>query len=170
MLDVFGSRMRFGTDLFFSMTPYLTPQGLQNLETELKELKTIKRAEATARIEEAKSLGDLSENAEYHDAKEAQAFIEGRIFEIEDVLKSYVLIEETGGVAKKVRVGSTVKTLVNGKEKTYTIVGSNEADPATGKISNESPLGQALLALNVDDQVNVETPAGVAVYKIVSIA
>ncbi len=148
---------------------YLTPQGLEKLQEELDFLKTKKRPEAIKRIDEAKSMGDISENAEYDDAKEAQSMIEQRIFEIEEMLKSYQLIEDvTDG--KKVRVGSTVVVEVNGKEKTYSIVGSNEADPVAGKISNESPLGQGLLGLTPGKSVSVKTPSGDTVYKVVSIS
>ncbi len=148
---------------------YLTPQGLEKLQEELDFLKTKKRPEAIKRIDEAKSMGDISENAEYDDAKEAQSMIEQRIFEIEEMLKNYQLIEDvTDG--KKVRVGSTVVVEVNGKEKTYSIVGSNEADPVAGKISNESPLGQGLLGLTPGKSVSVKTPAGDTVYKVVSIS
>ncbi len=151
-------------------TPYLTKQGLANIHAELQELKTHKRSEATKRIEEAKALGDLSENAEYHDAKEVLGMIEGRIFELEEVLKTYQLIDESGVASKKVRIGSTVVVVVNGKEKSYMIVGSSEADPLTGKISNESPLGQALLSASAGDSVSVQTPGGQTVYKVLSIA
>lgn len=148
---------------------YLTPQGLQKLQSELVDLKQNKRTEATKRIAEAKAMGDLSENAEYDMAKEFQALIEGRIFEIEEVLKGYQLIDESGDT-KKVRIGSTVVVQVNGKEKTYVIVGSNEADPMSGRISNESPLGQALLNVAPGKSVSVTTPAGEMVYKVVSIS
>ncbi len=148
---------------------YLTPQGLEKLQEELDFLKTKKRPEAIKRIDEAKSMGDISENAEYDDAKEAQSMIEQRIFEIEEMLKNYQIIDDvTDG--KKVRVGSTVVVEVNGKEKTYSIVGSNEADPLAGKISNESPLGQGLLGLAPGKSVSVKTPAGDMVYKVVSIS
>ena len=170
MLPVFGLRDGRNRFLFLFMTQYLTKQGLKNLQNELHENKTVKRPEATKRIEEAKSLGDLSENAEYHEAKEVQAMIEGRIFEIEDILKNYLLIEEDVAPSKKVRVGSTVHLLLNGKERVYTIVGSNEANPLAGTISNESPIGQALLGNSVKDDVSVSTPAGTHVYKIVSIS
>lgn len=148
---------------------YLTPQGLQKLQEELADLKLNKRTEATKRIAEAKAMGDLSENAEYDMAKEFQALIEGRIFEIEEVLKGYQIIDESGDT-KKVRIGSTVLVQVNGKEKSYVIVGSNEADPVSGRISNESPLGQALLSVAPGTSVSVTTPAGEMVYKVVSIS
>lgn len=148
---------------------YLTPHGLEKLQEELELLKSQKRPEVIKRIEEAKAMGDLSENAEYDDAKEAQTMIEQRIFQIEEMLKSYQLIDDVTD-SKKVRVGSTVVVEVNGKEKTYVIVGSNEADPISGKISNESPLGQSLLSLTPGKTVSVKTPAGEALYKVVSIS
>lgn len=148
---------------------YLTPQGLTQLQQELEELKLVKRPQTIKRIEEAKAMGDLSENAEYDDAKEAQAMVEARIYEIDEILKSYQLIDDAAG-AKKVRVGSTVRLDVQGKERTYTIVGSNEADPVAGKISNESPIGRALLGVAPGESVKVQTPGGETVYKIVSIS
>lgn len=148
---------------------YLTPQGLTQLQQELEELKLVKRPHAIKRIEEAKAMGDLSENAEYDDAKEAQAMVEARIYEIDEILKNYQLIDDTAG-SKKVRVGSTVRVEVNGKERTYMIVGSNEADPVSGKISNESPIGLALIGTAPGEKVAVQTPGGETVYKIVSIS
>ncbi len=148
---------------------YLTPQGLTQLQQELEELKLVKRPQTIKRIEEAKAMGDLSENAEYDDAKEAQAMVEARIYEIDEILKSYQLIDDAAG-AKKVRVGSTVHLDVQGKERTYTIVGSNEADPVAGRISNESPIGRALLGVAPGESVKVQTPGGETVYKIVSIS
>lgn len=148
---------------------YLTPQGLQKLQEELADLKLNKRTEATKRIAEAKAMGDLSENAEYDMAKEFQALIEGRIFEIEEVLKGYQIIDE-GGDTKKVRIGSTVVVEIHGKQKTFVIVGSNEADPVTGRISNESPLGQALLGATPGNLVSAQTPVGEMMYKVVSIS
>ncbi len=148
---------------------YLTPQGLQKLQEELADLKLNKRTEATKRIAEAKAMGDLAENAEYDMAKEFQALIEGRIFEIEEVLKGYQIIDE-GGDTKKVRIGSTVVVEIHGKQKTFVIVGSNEADPVTGRISNESPLGQALLGATPGNLVSAQTPVGEMMYKVVSIS
>lgn len=144
---------------------YVSPEFLTKLNAELKDLKTVKRRELANRIETAKSLGDLSENAEYHEAKDALGFVEGRILEIEDLLKNAVIVEQEAG-GSNVRVGSTVVVNVNGKEKTYTIVGSNEADPLTGKVSNESPIGRSLLGSKVGDHVEVETPAGTTVYEV----
>ncbi|QQR61015.1 transcription elongation factor GreA [Candidatus Uhrbacteria bacterium] len=144
---------------------YVSPEFLTKLNAELKDLKTVKRRELANRIEAAKSLGDLSENAEYHEAKDALGFVEGRILEIEDLLKNAIVVEQEAN-ASNVRVGSTVTVSVNGKEKNFTIVGSNEADPLTGKISNESPIGRSLLGSKVGDQVEVETPAGTTVYEV----
>jgi len=149
-------------------TQYVSAEFLAKLKEELHDLKTVKRRELAGRIETAKSLGDLSENAEYHEAKDALGFIEGRILEIDDLLKNAIVIEEEKG-GSNVRVGSSVAVSVNGKEKKFTIVGSNEADPLTGKISNESPIGRALLGAKVGDEVDVETPSGTAVYEILRI-
>jgi transcription elongation factor GreA len=149
-------------------TQYVSPEFLAKLKEELKDLKTNKRRELAARIEAAKALGDLSENAEYHEAKDALGFVEGRILEIEDLLKNAVVIEQEKG-GNNVRVGSTIVVSVNGKEKSFTIVGSNEADPLTGKISNESPIGHALLGAKIGDHVEVETPAGTTVYEVLRI-
>lgn len=144
---------------------YVSPEFLAKLNAELKDLKTVKRRELANRIEAAKSLGDLSENAEYHEAKDALGFVEGRILEIDDLLKNAIVVEQEAN-ASNVRVGTTVTVSVNGKEKNFTIVGSNEADPLTGKISNESPIGRSLLGSKVGDHVEVETPAGTTVYEV----
>ena len=148
---------------------YVSPEFLTKLQAELKDLKTVKRRELANRIETAKSLGDLSENAEYHEAKDALGFVEGRILEIEDLLKNAVIVEREAG-ASNVRVGTTVTVSVNGKEKEFTIVGSNEADPLAGKISNESPIGQSLLGAKAGDHVEVETPSGATVYEVLRIS
>lgn len=147
---------------------YLTREGLAKLKIELKELKSVKRKEIAARIQEAKELGDLSENAEYAEAKDQQGFTEGRIIELENVIKNATVISDdaTGGV---VQIGSTMMLKVESGEKQYTIVGSNEADPAKGLISNESPLGQAFLGRKVGETVEVKVPKGVVKYKIVKI-
>jgi len=144
----------------------MSAAGLERLKQELHELKTVKRRELADRIETAKALGDLSENAEYHEAKDALSFVEGRIHEIEDILKNVAVIEEETGAVGIIRIGSTVVVEVNGKEKTYSIVGSNEADPLQGLVSNESPIGSALLGKKEDDIAEVEAPAGRIIYKI----
>lgn len=130
----------------------------------------VRRREIAARIQEAKELGDLSENAEYQEAKNEQAFNEGRIEELDSTLKHAVVIDELAGSNGTVQVGSAVKTKINGQAMTLHIVGSNEADPLTGRISNESPLGQALLGQATGATVTVATPKGEMVYTITSIA
>jgi len=149
---------------------YLSAEGLEKLKQELRDMKTIKRREVAARIETAKALGDLSENAEYHEAKDEMVALENRIFEVEEILKNVALIEDESAAKGVAHVGSTLKVEVNGKEKTFTIVGSNEADPTSGKISNESPIGSALLGAKVGDEVDVKTPAGVTSYTILSVS
>lgn len=148
---------------------YLTSDGLDKLKVELKQLKTVKRKEIALRIQEAKELGDLSENAEYAEAKSEQGFIEGRIIELENILKNAVVISDDKS-GDEVKIGSTIVIKIDGAEKSLTIVGSNEANPANGLISNESPLGQALLGHKVGDLVEVKVPAGLVEYKIISIS
>ncbi|MDP3793155.1 MAG: transcription elongation factor GreA [Candidatus Uhrbacteria bacterium] len=153
-----------------SKLQYMSAEGLEKLQQEFHQLKTVARREAAFRIETAKALGDLSENAEYHEAKDHLAFIEGRIMELDEMLKNVALIEEERGAKGVVRVGSTIVVNVDGKEKTFTIVGSSEADPTTGKISNESPIGSALLGAKLKETVLVTTPKGETEYVIVSIS
>ncbi|HEX9503196.1 MAG TPA: transcription elongation factor GreA [Patescibacteria group bacterium] len=149
-------------------TVLLTEEGLKKLKDELKVLKEDRRHEVIERIQEAVSHGDLSENADYAQAKEEQAFIEGRIQEIEDMVKFAQIIEPVSN-HNIVSIGSTVVARVGGKDVKYTIVGANEANPASGKISNESLVGRALLGTKKGDRVPVETPAGKAEYEIVNI-
>ena len=130
-------------------------------------LKTVRRKEVAGRIETAKALGDLSENAEYQEAKEESAWVEGRILELSDMLSRGVIAENTG--ADIVSVGRTVTVAVNGAERTFTIVGSNEADPAHGRISNSSPIAMALLGKHVKEDVEVKTPGGVQQFTVVRI-
>ncbi len=148
---------------------YVSPEKLEQLQQELVMLKTVRRREVASKIESAKALGDLSENAEYHEAKDEMAFIEGRIMEIEHILKNASVVEPSKSTGV-VRVGSTLEVDVNGKHKTYKIVGSNEADPLQGLISNESPLGNAFLGHAKGDRVEAVTPAGIQVYVIISIS
>ena len=152
-----------------SQVQYVSAEGLERLKQELHELKTVKRREAAGRIEVAKALGDLSENAEYHEAKDALALLENRVYEIEQILKNAQLIEDQAAKKGVVHVGSTVVVEVRGKTKTFTIVGSNEADPASGKISNESPIGIALLGAKVGELVDVPTPGGTIEYRIIQV-
>ncbi len=147
---------------------YVTREGLERIKKELRELKMVKRHEVAQKISQAKELGDLSENAEYQEAKDEMAFIEGHIQRLEDIVAHAVLIEETrpGGI---VQIGGTVVAETGGKEVAYQIVGSNEADPKAGKISNESPLGQAFLGRRIGEVVVVKTPGGETSYTIVRI-
>lgn len=140
-------------------TNYLTKQGLQKLEEEYEYLKKIKMPEVIERIARAKELGDLSENAEYQDAKDEQGFIAGRIAELENLINKSEIIEE-GGKKSVVSVGSTIKIRCLKKDVEYTIVGSNEADPIKGLISNESPLGRAFLGRKAGEKVRVVVPKG----------
>ena len=146
----------------------LTQEGLEKLNEELKHLITDKRKEVIERIREAAAHGDLSENADYAQAREEQSFIEGRIIEIEDIIKNAEIItQHTHG--NTVTIGSTVNVKVNGSERKYTIVGSNEANPKENKISNESLVGKALLGKKVGEKFKVPTPAGEMDYEIASI-
>lgn len=146
----------------------LTAEGLTKLNDELKHLITDKRKEVIERIREAAAHGDLSENADYAQAREEQSFIEGRIQEIEDIIKNAEIID-TNTHRSAVNIGSTVHIKTGGKEITYTIVGSNEANPKEGKISNESIVGKALLGRKAGEKFNVQTPAGEISYEIVVI-
>jgi transcription elongation factor GreA len=150
---------------------YLTLEKKTLLEDELQQLKSVRRKEIADALEYAKSLGDLSENAEYHQAREDQANCEDRISHIEQILKNAVIME-TGPAVGVVHVGSTVTVLKKGtkEEKTYAIVGSEEADSISGKISNESPLGQSLLGKKKGDKITVHAPKGVMEYSVVAVA
>ncbi|MDX9778950.1 MAG: transcription elongation factor GreA [Patescibacteria group bacterium] len=147
----------------------ITQDGYNKLAAELNNLSTLKRREIAERIERAKELGDLSENAEYSEAKDAQALNEGRILELTNTLKN-VTIVDAGGAKGEVAMGSSVTVSCNGKDKEYTIVSFNEADPLNGKISNESPLGLAFLGKKKGETVMVETPRGTVEYKIKKIS
>ncbi len=147
---------------------YVTPDGYENVKKELFELKTVRKREVANRIEKAKELGDLSENAEYADAKDEMSFIEGRIIELEDTLNRAVIIEQ--GSTDNVKIGATVELDNRGQKKTYTIVGSNEANPGAGRISNETPLAQALLGKQVGDEITVTVPSGEVRYRIAKIS
>jgi transcription elongation factor GreA len=148
---------------------YLTEEGIKKLKTELEELSGPRRAELAQRLRTAIQQGDLSENADYHKAKEDQAFLEGRIQELNALLGRAVIIEggSTGGV---IGVGSTVVVKEKGREPAkYFLVGAQEADPRNGKISNESPIGKALLGHKAGDKVEAQTPAGKLLFEIVSV-
>ena len=149
----------------------LTYAGLKSLEQELQELRTVRRKDVAEKIKEARGQGDLSENAEYDAAKEEQAEIEARILIIEKMLRNAELIDEDDLDKDYVGIGSTVNLLDEefNEELSFTIVGSLEADPFGGKISNESPLGQALLQKRLGDIVTVDAPDGIIRYKILNI-
>ena len=146
----------------------LTQEGLLKLNDELKHLVNDKRKDVIERIREAAAHGDLSENADYAQAREEQSFIEGRIMEIEDMIKNAEIITHSTQ-HNNVTIGSTIKVKVDGEERTYSIVGSNEANPSEGKISNESTVGKSLLGKKMGDKVVIETPAGEKEYEIVGI-
>ncbi len=149
----------------------LSPEGKKNLEEELNHLKLVRRKEVAERIKAAREFGDLSENAEYEDAKNEQAFVEGRIMTLEKMLRHAKLVVEDQINSDTVTIGSTVKVkdLNKGNSLEYTIVGSHEADPARKRISNESPVGRALLGQRPGSVVSVMVPAGTFKYEIVSI-
>jgi transcription elongation factor GreA len=148
---------------------YLTPEGLAKVKNELQYLKNVKRREISGKIEDALKLGDLSENAEYHEAKDEQGMNEAKIRELEEVVSNAELITDTAGSKKCVNVGCTIEVKIDGGTRKYTIVGPSEANPSQGLISNESPIGQAFLGRKVGDSISVEAPAGVIKYKILSI-
>jgi transcription elongation factor GreA len=147
----------------------ITPEGYKKIKEELELLTKIKRREIADRIEKAKDLGDLSENAEYSEAKDAQALNEGRILELSNTLKNVTIVDSLNNDKGKIDMGSVVKVVFNGQEKEYEIVSFNEADPLSGKISNESPLGMAFLNKKKGDEVMVETPRGEVKYKILNV-
>lgn len=149
----------------------LTQGGLEKLEKELEHLKSAKRREVAERIKIAISFGDISENSEYEDAKNEQAFIEGRIITLEKMLRNVRVIDDSAGVPDRVDIGSTVllKDLEYNENCQYTIVGSAEANPTENKISNESPVGKAILGRNTGEVVEVVVPAGLLKYQIIKV-
>ncbi|MDD4688582.1 MAG: transcription elongation factor GreA [Eubacteriales bacterium] len=149
----------------------LTYEGLEKLEKELEHLKTVGRNEVAEKIKEARGFGDLSENSEYDEAKNEQAQMEVRIAQIEAMLKNVKLIDEEEIDTEKVSVGCKIKVKdITYKETVeYSIVGSTEANPFKGKLSDESPVGASFIGKKVGDKVSVETPSGVCEYKILSI-
>jgi transcription elongation factor GreA len=146
---------------------HLTAEGLQALKDELGELTTTKRAEIAERLKEAKADGDLSENAMFDAARDEQSFIEGRIAEIEHILKHATVIASKKG--DKVGLGSTVHLELEDGQQRYTIVGSTEANPDEGKISDESPIGKALMGKKPGEEVQINVPSGVLTYKILKV-
>ena len=143
------------------MTPtnYITQGGLEKLKEELEYLKKVKMPEVVERIARAKELCDLSENAEYQDAKDEQGFVAGRIAELENLIHKSEIITQSAG-RETVSIGSTIKVRCGEQEHQYTIVGYNEANPAKGLISNESPIGRAFLGRKVGEKVSVKVPKG----------
>jgi transcription elongation factor GreA len=149
----------------------LTEEGFEKLENELEYLETEKRREVAKRIKVAREFGDISENSEYDDAKNEQAFVEGRSQEIKNMLNNAHVVKDEEVTDKKVNLGTTVMLhdLDSDEKISYTLVGSAEADPLNYKISNESPIGKAILGHVIGDEVTVETPAGEVDYEIISI-
>lgn len=152
---------------------FLTREGMQRIEGELEYLRTVRRQQVAQRLHEAMEGGDIQENAEYEDARNERAFVEGRILELETILSNVVLIEEGTGPSDQVGLGSHVTLVeVDGEEgvpETYHVVGSAEADPVAGRISNESPLGRVLMGAQVDDIVTVNAPDGLIRFQIIAI-
>jgi len=153
-----------------NQTRYLTSAGAARLKAELEQLKGPAREELAARLRSAIQMGDLSENADYHKAKEDQGFLEGRIQELDYILRSAVIIDDLPVRNDEVAIGSHV-TIQEGDDdpETYYMVGSKEAEPRKGRISNESPIGRALMGAKVGDTVSAETPNGMIKFKILKI-
>lgn len=150
------------------MTKFLTPEGLKKLEEELEMRKREMRQKIALIIKEAKEQGDLSENAEYTEAKRQQSDNERRIMELENEIRTSQIASFVKG-SKAVQMGSSVKVKFNGEEQVFEVVGSNEADPLNGRVSNESPIGKALLGKKAGEKVMVDTPSGEKEYKIVEV-
>lgn len=148
---------------------FISRERLGKLKEELEYLKSVRRQEIADKIREAKDQGDLSENAEYAEAKEEQAFVEGRILELENTIKNSEIFDNQQMVSSVITIGSTIKVKEGKNIIQYTIVGSDEANPSLGKISNESPIGRAFLNKKKGDIVEAETPRGTIQYKIVSV-
>ncbi len=146
----------------------ITQEGYNKLKKEFEEIKNVKRKEIATRIQTAKDMGDLSENAEYSEAKDAQAFNEGRIAELNHILKNLTIVKN-GNNKNTIGMGSKVSVVANEKKKDLIIVSFNEADPLKGKISNESPIGKAFLGKNKGAKVSVKTPRGIIEYEILDI-
>lgn len=148
---------------------YLTKEGFQKIKKELENLQNKTRPDVVDRLSLARNQGDLSENNEYASAKEELAFVDGRIEELEEVLKKVCLIDGNHKCCQSVGLGCKVAVIVDGEEQTYHVVGEWEADPVQKKVSHSSPLGQALLGKKVGEEVEFEAPAGKIIYKIVKI-
>jgi len=149
---------------------FITPQGLRKLKEELTELQTTKRLAIAERLKVAMSFGDLSENAEYAEAKEDQAFLEGRIAEIYNILRSASLVSENSARKTSVQIGCEVRLVSGGKTQTFKILGKGEGDPLRGEISSDSPIGRAVLGRRDGEEFEVPAPVGNKKYRIVKIA
>ena len=153
----------------------MSAAGLQAIKEELEYLKTVRRKELAEEIKEARSHGDLSENSEYDEAKNTQGLVENRITELEQMIKNVKVIDESELTNEKVHIGSRIEVDITSStgaqsRRDFKIVGSNEADPRNGKISDESAVGKALIGAKVGDVIEVETPAGISKYHIVTIS
>jgi len=150
----------------------ITKEGLAKIEEELRYLETVRRREVADKIHQAKELASTQNNAEYEDAKNEQAMVEGRILQLQNLIQNATIIDEDGAhKSKQVTLGSTVKVKTSdGKSQEYTIVGPAEADPREGKISNESPVGRALIGKKLNDEVQVNAPRGLITMKITKIS
>ena len=149
---------------------FLTPEGLEKLKAELEHLESVRRPEVAEQIHRAKELGGTVDNAEYDDAKNEQAFVEGRILTLESMIKNAIIITDDKSHSGLVQLGSKVVVLnQDGEEENYTIVGSAEASPKDGKISNESPVGKALLGKRVGDKVEAQVPSGTLKLKLIAV-
>jgi transcription elongation factor GreA len=150
---------------------FLTPEGLKKLEEELIFLRTVRRAQVAERLHNAQEDGELIENAEYEDAKNEQAFLEGKILSLEAMLSNAVLISKEKGTDGVVRLGSkvTIKEVGGGKPEVYQLVGAAEANPKDGRISNESPIGKALLGRKIGDEIKVNAPSGTIPFRVVAV-
>ena len=148
---------------------YLTNEGLEELKKEYDELIKVKRPDVLARVTQARNMGDLAENAEYVAAREELTFIDGRIDELEVILKQAVVIRDVKAANHAVKLGSTVTLHSDGKKEVFTVVGEWEADPTNRKISHESPLGKVLIGKKIGEKVQVQAPAGKITYSIIAI-
>lgn len=148
---------------------YLTKEGLEELRKEFEELSKVKRPDVLSRVSQARDLGDLSENAEYSAAREELTFIDGKLDELEELLKQATIISSAKSAGGAIKLGSKVTVNIKGKKEDFTVVGEWEADPKEKKISHESPLGKALIGKKVGEKIEVEAPAGKVIYSIVSV-
>ena len=148
---------------------FLTQEGISELKKEYEELSKVRRPEVLGRVSQARNQGDLSENAEYVAAREELSFIDGRLDELEELLKQAVLIRDSKTTSGTVKLGSKVTLNIKGKEETFMLVGEWEADPKEKKISHESPLGKALIGRRVGEKIEVDAPAGKIGYSVISI-